>query len=199
MHRDYPNDVIARARAREVTARVRGADHLDAVMDHLLENGIDRADLDLVAGPALAGEVRRNAYTAADAANVSAAVVGSTMAVGALGMLGVGMLAGASAPVLATVALTAAAVGLGVGTVAAYRYGERRRDRLHADLARGRLMLATRVRGADDEARVRELLHVAGAGGIEAREVWVERRSGDIPLSRLRPDPWLGDERLAAV
>jgi hypothetical protein len=39
-------------------------------------------------------------------------------------------------------------------------------------------------------------LHLHGGEAIRVHEIEVEKLPEDLPLSSLRPDPWLGNERL---
>ena len=193
------NDVIATVRARELLARIGGASRLDRIVDELLEQGVDRADLDLVSGAGARAPVPCEIVTGHDANNAAAVAIGSTLAFGTMGAIGLGMLAGASPLLVAAAALGAAAASLGLGTAIAWRLAGRPRQQLDAELAAGRLRLAVRVRSDADENRLHALLTAAGAMDVEARERDVQRRASDVPLWRLCPDPWLSDERLAAV
>jgi hypothetical protein len=41
-----------------------------------------------------------------------------------------------------------------------------------------------------------EILRSHGAKAVRIHEVEIDKRIADLPLSSLRPDPWLGSERL---
>jgi hypothetical protein len=41
-------------------------------------------------------------------------------------------------------------------------------------------------------------LHEVGARNIRVHEVELKKSLRDIPLAEIRPDPWLGDEKLAS-
>jgi hypothetical protein len=52
------------------------------------------------------------------------------------------------------------------------------------------------VRTPDREQKAHHILQLRGADAVRVHEVEIEKRAENIPLSSLRPDPWLGDERL---
>lgn len=56
-----------------------------------------------------------------------------------------------------------------------------------------------RVRNPEREAEAIEILNRHQAEAIRVHEIEIDKRLEDLPLSSLRPDPWLGEERLAQV
>ena len=58
------------------------------------------------------------------------------------------------------------------------------------------IVLWVRVRTPDQEDRAQQILRQNGGQAIRIHEIEVEKHPEDIPLSSLRPDPWLGNERL---
>ncbi|MEA2995828.1 MAG: hypothetical protein QOG74_1377, partial [Alphaproteobacteria bacterium] len=60
------------------------------------------------------------------------------------------------------------------------------------------LILWVRVRDREREDEAQEILLRHGAQAVRVHEVEIAKRVEDIPLSSLRPDPWL-DERLGDV
>jgi hypothetical protein len=61
--------------------------------------------------------------------------------------------------------------------------------------ARG-LVLWVRTRSVDREDLARQVLQRHGGQAIRTHEIEITKRPEDIPLSSLRPDPWLGDDQL---
>jgi hypothetical protein len=55
-----------------------------------------------------------------------------------------------------------------------------------------------RVRSPDLEERAQRILRERGGQAIRVHEIEIDKRLEDLPLSNLRPDPWLGGERLGS-
>jgi hypothetical protein len=60
------------------------------------------------------------------------------------------------------------------------------------------LVLWVRVRRPDHEQKALRILKLRGAEAVRVHEIERSKRADDLPLSALRPDPWLGNERLGA-
>jgi hypothetical protein len=58
------------------------------------------------------------------------------------------------------------------------------------------IVLWVRVRAPEREEMAQKILSEHGARAIRVHEIEIDKTVEDIPLSRLRPDPWLGSERL---
>jgi hypothetical protein len=90
-------------------------------------------------------------------------------------------------------------IAAGVAAVLIARYFERERVRgLEWYAAARGLILWVRVRDREREDEAQEILLRHGAEAVRVHEVEIAKRVEDIPLSSLRPDPWL-DERLGDV
>jgi hypothetical protein len=63
------------------------------------------------------------------------------------------------------------------------------------ELERG-IVLWVRVRTPEQEAKAQEILQRNGGRAVRIHEIEIEKRAEDLPLSSLRPDPWLGSEPL---
>jgi hypothetical protein len=88
----------------------------------------------------------------------------------------------------------------GVGALMASRALSREETReLETQLATGGLVLWVRVRSAEKEEAAQRILREHGGEAVRVHEIELEKRLDDLPLSALRPDPWLGDERLGEV
>jgi hypothetical protein len=58
------------------------------------------------------------------------------------------------------------------------------------------LILWVRVRSPEQEDRAQEILLRHGGEAVRVHEIELEKRPDDLPLGSVRPDPWLGSERL---
>jgi hypothetical protein len=58
------------------------------------------------------------------------------------------------------------------------------------------IVLWVRVRTPEREEMAQKILSEHGACAIRVHEIEIDKTVEDIPLSRLRPDPWLGSEKL---
>jgi hypothetical protein len=58
------------------------------------------------------------------------------------------------------------------------------------------LLIWVRARSPEKEAQAREILVRHGGQAVHVHEIELPKRLEDLPLHSLRPDPWLGDERL---
>lgn len=58
------------------------------------------------------------------------------------------------------------------------------------------LLIWVRVRAPEKEAQAQEILMRHGGQAVHVHEIDLEKRPEDLPLHSVRPDPWLGDERL---
>jgi hypothetical protein len=94
-------------------------------------------------------------------------------------------------------AVVAGIAGAAVGLVLATKLFRRDEDAALEPLmaARG-LILWVRVRSAVSEKKAQEILSAHGAEAVRTHEIEIEKRPEDLPLSSIRPDPWLGSERL---
>jgi hypothetical protein len=209
--------VIEKARVREVAGVFRSPDALEDAADDLLRAGFDRADVDVIgdlealrkrlgyvyiAAEELADvpNVPRRPFIAREDITSTVMVVASTIAAAAAMAAALGVVAvnGSWASAAAVAVVAGVAVG-GVAAVLIARYFER--DRVsglewHA-AARG-LILWVRVRSPEREDEAQEILLRHGAQAVRVHELEIEKRVEDIPLSSLRPDPWLG-ERLGEL
>jgi hypothetical protein len=207
--------VIERARVREVTGIFHSRRALEDTVDALLLSGFDRADIDRVASldeiPKRLGGVyiapeeladvpqapRAPFFSVDDISTVKAVVAGIVAPAVALGfafaVVAWGM---TSIWAIAGIAL-AGAVGGGIGSLLITHYlGREHRDGLDTLMAARGLILWVRVRSPDREERALRILQENGAEAVRVHEIEIGKRPDDIPLSSLRPDPWLGDERL---
>jgi hypothetical protein len=183
----------------------------------LLLVGFDQSDIDLMAtadavkeklgdvylsAKELADDPRvpRRAYVAREGVRTALGfVAGMLTYVGATAAaLGVVASGGAVAASLAAAAVGAAAGG-SAGALIAKLIGSKRAKELETQMALGGLVLWVRVRSPEHEASAQKILHDHGADAVRVHEIEMEKRLEDIPLSSLRPDPWLGDDRLGEV
>jgi hypothetical protein len=69
-------------------------------------------------------------------------------------------------------------------------------EALKALMATHGFLPRVRVRTPDQEDAAKYILMGHGAQAVRVHEIEIVKRPDAIPLSCLRPDPWLGDERL---
>jgi hypothetical protein len=209
--------VLDRARVREVAGVFHSFDSLRAAGDDLLLAGFDRSDVDVIAPP---DEVRRKVGAASayippedladmpgvprqpfladnDIGNikiVAASTLGSVAAVFTALFLS---LSGSSST---RIAVTGVLVGLaagGVGLMVAPRVlGQQKVKGLELLLAARGLIMWVRVHSDEQEDRAREILVAHGADAVRIHEIEIAKTPEDLPLGSIRPDPWLGSERL---
>jgi hypothetical protein len=214
-----PSDaVIDRVKVREVAGVFRSRDTLEAAVKALLLEGFDRGDIDLMASVeaireklgtayvpaeelADVGSVPRRAFVASeDETLVMAGAAGILTYIGAT-TAALGVVASGGALALAAVAAAiAGGAGGGIGAFLMGRFlGKKRAEELEAQMAAGGLVLWIRVRSPEQEEKSQKVLRDHGAEAVRVHEIELEKRVTDIPLSGLRPDPWLGSEHLGQV
>jgi hypothetical protein len=204
--------VIETARVREVAGIFHSHGALEDAIDDLLRAGFDRADIDVigdieelrkrlgdayVASEELADvpQAPRRPFFARDDLTVTVIVVASTIGGAGAMAAALGVIASEGSWVSALVAgAVAGVVGAGVAALLIARYFERERVRgLEWYAAARGLILWVRVRDREREDEAQEILLRHGAQAVRVHEVEIAKRVEDIPLSSLRPDPWLGE------
>jgi hypothetical protein len=207
------SDVLSKVTVREVTGVFASRTAALPAVDDLLIAGFDRADIDVLADgqqPQRLGQAaipaveladvpdapRQEIVTPEDTAGVFAvcvAVVGSIGAmIGAIGVIASG---GTTWPTILA-AIIGGTIGCGVGYLIARGLGWHWRDASEYPAAGDGLVLWVRVRTPDRERTALRILTARGAEAVRVHEIEIARRLEDLPLSSLRPDPWLGNERL---
>lgn len=212
---DTSDPVLERARAREVAGVLRSRQALDETIADLLLAGFDRADIDIsgtlgelreklgttnVAAKELADVARapRRPFVGREDITITTALVVAICAFGGatIGALSV-IAAGASAVRAAAAALAGAVIVGGIAAMAVARAVRRSRfDEALAATALGGYVLWVTVRSPEREAQAQEILLRHAAEAVRVHEIDIEKRAREIPLSSLRPDPWLGAEPL---
>jgi hypothetical protein len=202
------SDVLERTKVREVAGVFHSRQALEDAVEDLLVNGFDRTDIDQLASfdeflrrlpvplaPEEAADLtttpRQPVFTRDDVTltlvitvSLIGAIAGSTVAYGVITAGG----SNSSAAIFGT--LAGIAVGGAVGLVMARVF---RRDDFEFD--RG-VVLWVRVRSPEQEAKAQDILLRNGGRAVRVHEIEIEKRTEDLPLSSLRPDPWLGSEPL---
>jgi hypothetical protein len=208
--------VLEEVEAREVAGVFRSHDALENAADALLRAGFDRADIDLMASADTVRKKLGAAYVAAEelasapAAPRRAFVAREDLPLIAGGAAGILTYIGATAAALSIVAsggaLAAAAVAAlggaagagGIGALLISRFlGREQAEELEAKLAAGGLVLWVRVRTPEQEEKALRILREHGGEAVRVHEIKLAKRVDDLPLSKVRPDPWLGPEPLA--
>jgi hypothetical protein len=208
-------DILDRMRTREVTGVFHSRKALIEAAEELLVAGIDRADIDVSAS---VNEIdRRLNYQSippADLADMPIAPRQSFMGID--DVLSAEAVAGSIAGCIAAIAVAAILVardtesfyvgilsilsGLVVGGIAVARVRRRLNRERTLGLERQSewqgLLIWVRVRSPEKEAEAQEILMRHGGEAVHIHEIELTREPDDLPLHSLRPDPWLGDERL---
>jgi hypothetical protein len=209
------DDILDQVRTREVTGVFHSRKALHAAMHDLLVAGVDRADVDVSASlDELQRRLNYQSIPAADLADIPTAarqpfvdegdVLSTEVVVGSIAGC-VGAIALAFYLVVRDVrpifvGIFSVLCGLVVGGATAFLARRRlQRERIRGleklSEAHG-LLIWVRVRSPEKEAEAQEILMRNGGQAVHVHEIDLAKRPEDIPLHSLRPDPWLGDERL---
>ena len=209
------DDILDRMRTREVTGVFHSRKALIAAAEDLLVAGVDRADIDVSASvdevdrrmnyvpvpPADLADIPttpRQPFLGEDDVLVTKMVIASVAGcVVAIGMA-VFLVAQGVRPL--SVGAISVLGGLVVGGVTLPIVNRH----FHRDRVRGLepaseyqgLLIWVRVRSPEQEAQAQEILIRHGGKAVHVHEIELTKRTEDLPLHSLRPDPWLGDERL---
>jgi hypothetical protein len=205
---------LERSRVREVTGVFQSREALVDAADELLLAGFDRADIDVVGS---IDEIRRRlgVYVAPEAVadvplaprrpflkpedftitvGVIAAVLGG---VAAMLTAFVALADGAGTGSVLLIAFVAGAVVAGIAAVATARMLQKNEYEGTASLMSERgLVLWVRVRSSEREQRALEILRAHGAEHVHVHEMEIVKTLDELPLSSLRPDPWLSGQPL---
>jgi hypothetical protein len=209
------DDAIEKTRVREVAAVFHSHEVLEAAVEALLVAGFDRADMDRLAdidevrkhlGPVyvaheeladIAQAPRQPIIMREDITATLAVVVSVFAALGGVFTALVAIVSGNSTAATVIVALLAALVAGAIGALLTIRILRPPQSRaLEPLMAERGIVLWVRVRSADQENKAQQILHQHGGQAIRVHEIDIEKHPEEIPLSSLRPDPWLGNERL---
>ncbi|MET4424953.1 hypothetical protein [Bradyrhizobium sp. RT3a] len=207
--------ILDRTRTREVTGVFHSRRALDDAVQGLLLSGFDRSDIDLSASP---DEVQRRLnYAVIPPADLSdlpttprqpffgdddllgAEAVASSV-LGCIAAVGSALFLIIKDYEPMAVAMWSILIGVVTGAVVIvpiYRLLRRERVRGLEPVAEwDGLLIWVRVRSPEKEAQAQEILMRHGGQAVHVHEIDLEKRPEDLPLHSLRPDPWLGDERL---
>jgi hypothetical protein len=208
--RTQTNAVLDRARVREVTAVFYTLDAVEAAGHDLLLAGFDRSDIDVIAPPdevrkklgpefvsvppadrADIPDVPRQPFVSReDLVTIEAVFAGLLGAVVALATALLMIWSGGSPTKIGLWAAFLGLIAAGVGIWLA-------RHRFLWDRFKGAvLILWVRVDSDEREAQASEILIAHGGHAVHVHEIELIKTVDDLPLASLRPDPWLGNERL---
>jgi hypothetical protein len=208
-------DILNRMRTREVTGVFHSRKALIEAAEELLVAGIDRADIDVSASvdeidrrlnyqsipPADLTDMPitpRQSFIGIDDVLSAEAVAGSVA--GCIAAIGVAAILVARDTEPLYVGILSILSGLIVGGIAVARV----RRRLNRERTLGLekqsewqgLLIWVRVRSPEKETEAQEILMRHGGEAVHVHEIELTGEPNDLPLHSLRPDPWLGDERL---
>ena len=165
------HDAIETVKVRELAGVLRKREVLEDAVGDLTLAGFDRADIDIMAGIDAIKE----------------------KLVGALSVVA----SGGAVALAAAAAAAGGAVAGGLGGLVLSRYlEEKQAEELEALMISGGLVLWVRVRSPEQEQSAKEILRRHGGEAVRVHEITIAKRLDQFPLSQIRPDPWLGDERL---
>jgi hypothetical protein len=214
MHR-LSDDILDRMRTREVTGVFHSRKALVAAARNLLVAGVDRADIDVSAPlDELQKRIDYKSIPAADLADMP--TTPRQPFVDEDDSLTTEVIAGSAAGSVAALAMAFYLVNQRMGSVGVVILSllcgaivggivlTRVRRRLQRERTMGLdklseangLLIWVRVRSPEKEAQAREILVRHGGQAVHVHEIELAKRLEDLPLHSLRPDPWLGDERL---
>lgn len=209
------DDILDRMRTREVTGVFHSRKALIAAARNLLVAGVDRADIDVSAPlDELQKRIDYKSIPPADLADMP--TTARQPFIDEDDSLTTEVIAGSAAGCVAALALAFYLVAQGMGPVGVVILSfvcgiivggivlTRVRRRLQRERTMGLdklseangLLIWVRVRSPEKEAEVREILVRHGGQAVHVHEIELAKRPEDLPLHSLRPDPWLGDERL---
>jgi hypothetical protein len=209
------DDILERIRTREVTGVFHSRKALAAAVQDLLVAGIDRADIDISASlDELERRLNYLSIPSADLADLpttprqpfmgeddvlsTETVVGSVA--GCIGAVAMAFYLVARDVGPLSVCIVSVLVGLVVGFAAMLwvrRLLQRERARGLEKLSEAQgLLVWVRVRSPEKEAEAQEILTRYGGKAVHVHEIELAKTPEDLPLHSLRPDPWLGEERL---
>ena len=199
--------VIDEIVAREVTGVFGSRKQLDAAVSALLAAGFDRSDIDVFAGSPEQIERRLGARVAIeelpdlwvvprqdlvtpDDIGVTRVVIGGvlTAAVGfglAAWLVGFGK-----------TGLVIFIVGAATALFLAWLMRRQRASELALPQPPQGFIVWIRVRSLERARQAQQILHAHAATAVRIHEIPIDKHVHDLPLSSLRPDPWLGQERL---
>ena len=209
------DDVLERRVIREVAAVFHREEILEDAIQALLLAGFDRGDIAIMGDietvrrrlgalyvpPEEIADVPgapRRAYIARDdIATATAGVAGMLFYLGAATAAMTVVASGGSLALVAAAAAAAGTVGAGIGAAAIHLLGKKQAEELELQLMAGGMVVWVRVRYPEKEAQAQEILARFGGEAIRVHEIEIDKRLADLPLSKLKPDPWLGGEPLA--
>ena len=202
---------------REVVGTVKSREALDRLVTELTESGFDRSDIDLMASrmtvmralgayysvPVAAAEhpdaPRRELIKPDDETTATALVFGTLMTIGTLGAALPIVASGGALAAAAAAALAGGAAAAGLAKVIKNRLVSTGESiDLEDELRMSGLVVLVRVRDAEREQMAQEIMHRCGAEHVHVHEVELKKTLADVPLSSIKPDPWLGDDQAGA-
>ena len=202
------DDVIERARVRKVSGIFHSRRDLEGTVEALELASFDRADIDSWsnfdgATPKSFGPVEKEPESPQHPVIMTEDVAASSMVVA--GILGTICAVGTVSWVVASggelieallAALLVGAAASGIGYIATPHLLGQKRTKPSEGLPHATgFILSVIVQSPEREEKAQRILRGHNASAIKVHEIEIDRRPADIPLSSLRPDPWL-DGRL---
>ncbi|MDC9822666.1 hypothetical protein PRN20_02870 [Devosia sp. ZB163] len=194
--------------AREAVGVFRTRDALERAIKELLTAGFDRSDIDVLGdvdvvyrrlGTVVAVEEladvpnapRHSLVTREDQRLTMIAVFQSLFVVGAFaGGAAVVASGGGALPALIVAAVAGLAAGL-IGFGLARKLLRTFENGIEDNLAAGGVVVWVRVHDPEHEWRAQEILQKSGADAVRVHEIEIGKRTSDLPLGDIQPDPML--------
>ena len=201
-----------RIKVREVTGVFHSRDELETAVGALLEDGFDRADIDIMAGvhaiKEKLGDIYARAHELEDLPeaprrefrareDVTVPLAGAAGILTYVGATAAALGVVASGGALAAAAVAAAAGGAAAGGIGAWiarALGQEEAKELEDQLALGGLVLWVRVRSPEQETKAQQILREQRAEAVRVHELEIDKRFEGSPLDAVVIDPWLGSE-----
>ena len=207
------DEVIERTKGREVEGVFHSRAALETAVEALMLAGFDRADIDTLANldggskspqpipidtkgqPNLPRVEPEAVVISEDVTATRMVLMGISGAICAMVAVYWVLASGGGTVPAVLAALLAGIAGGRIGYIATARLSGGERTKALEGLAYG-FKLCVRVRSLDREGKAKHSLGEHGGRAIWVHEITIEEWTEDIPFSSLRPDPWLGEDRL---
>ena len=209
--------VLETRKVREAVGIVRDRGTLEKLVDALLLEGVDRADIDLLAPRKTVIKHLDKFYRTPeevidepdaprtelvlddDTTTIKALAFGTLTGIGTLGAAGLLVASGGALPAVLLAAGAGGAAGSALGKLIADRLGASALEQFESDFRLGGLAVFVRLREGMDEEKIRQTMARAGALNIRVHEIEIAKKTDDLPLADIRPDPLLSQQRLGEI
>ncbi|NRD89071.1 hypothetical protein C8024_05845 [Sphingopyxis sp. BSNA05] len=204
-----PDETTETYDVREVVSRFTNADQFENAVDALQEQGVDRADISMIASHDAVKKKLGHLYNSSgdledersvpqnlfasrhDVTEGRAAVIGLPTYIGGIAAGLAVVASGGTLGFAALIAAAGAATGAGVGGLFAHAIGDHHAKYMEEQLAAGGLLLWARVQNDNQEKEILQLLEKMGGEDVHAHSITRYWGNDDVPLHDFNPDPFL--------